>query len=38
MEGTMNSTDPPAPTSRSASLSEVNVFPVPQAMIIWPRS
>ena len=38
IEGTMNNTDPPAPTSRSASRSDVNVFPVPQAMIIWPRS
>jgi len=38
IEGTRKSTLPPAPTTRSASRSEVNVLPVPQAMISLPRS
>ncbi len=38
MDGTRNSTDPPAPTSSSAILSEVKVLPVPQAMMSLPRS
>jgi len=38
IEGTRNSTDPPLPASCSARRNEVNVLPVPQAMINLPRS
>ena len=38
IDGTRNSTEPPAPTVCSARRSDVNVLPVPHAMIIWPRS
>ena len=38
MDGTAYSTSPPFPTISSAILSEVSVLPVPQAIIIWPRS
>ena len=34
MEGTMNSTDPPGPTSRSAARPAHKVLPDPHAMII----
>lgn len=38
MDGTRNRTLQPAPTVFSARRREVNVFPVPQAMISLPRS
>ncbi|SIN17458.1 Uncharacterised protein [Mycobacteroides abscessus subsp. abscessus] len=38
IDGTRNSTEPPAPTYSSASFSEVKVLPVPHAMISLPRS